>query len=128
MTNHDALGEPVAWRFWCNDPASTWADHWSPWSTDRGFRDLCEKQGFRVEFACPAAQALALADAEVVRTIKAFRERIPTNIYEDGLSGKRTATDKAFTEGWNSALESTRESVESMLDAAIRARGQGDSK
>lgn len=47
----------VAWRFWIDNPDSDFAPHWSLWSTDEGFRRLCEKQGFRAEYAHPPAAA-----------------------------------------------------------------------
>lgn len=43
----------VAWRFWIDDPDSCFKPHWSGWSTDKGFKDLCERAGHRVEYAYP---------------------------------------------------------------------------
>jgi hypothetical protein len=46
--------QPVAWRFW-RTGSEVFNDHWTAWSADESFRRLCEKMGFKAEFAYHAS-------------------------------------------------------------------------
>lgn len=55
-------GEVVAWKFWVDNPDSSLKPHWTGWSTAPGFRDLCERMGYRAEFAYTTPPAAVESD------------------------------------------------------------------
>ena len=68
-------GEPVAWRFY-NEDHPALLPHWTGWSADRGFRDLCEKLGMGAEFAYPqpAPAAVPGVDSDIKALLKVIYE------------------------------------------------------